>query len=150
MDPRKFLELAEQLTQRSDPAELRTATGRAYYAVFNVAVEILDQIIPLSKGAAAHGQVQRILTNCGDIDLITAGRKLGNLHSRRIDADYEMGNTTAESPKTVRASVNEASVLIDALDHGFNGDQSILLKKTIQQYWTQTLREPLKGRAAIP
>jgi hypothetical protein len=150
MDPREFQRLATQLAGGGGPAQMRTATSRAYYAVYNVGAIFLNQIVPLSKGAASHGQVQRLLANCKDADVIAVGNDLGALHSRRIDADYEMTDLNCENQKTVQATVVEAKDMIDVIDHAFTGSGSQSLKKTIQSYWTGILREPLKGRTPIP
>ena len=149
MDPREFQELAQRLSQAGGPAELRSATSRAYYAIFNLSAELLNQMVPLSRGAAAHGQVQKLLANSGDADVVRVGSDLGDLHSRRIDADYEMGDLKSENDKTVRATVSEAGEIIATLGRAFSGVGSQAIKRRIQQYWTQTLREPLRGRPPV-
>jgi hypothetical protein len=146
MDPREFLECATRLSASNRPADLRTATSRAYYAAFNVAVGLLDKLVPLSKGPAAHGQVQKLLANCGEPALVQAGGEVGSLHSRRIDSDYYMSDTRCENQKTVQAAVARVKMLIETMDRAFAASDAQALKKTIQQYWTQTLREPLRGR----
>lgn len=150
MDPRDFHRVAEQLARGSTAAHWRSATSRAYYAVFNVGVELLGPVVPLSRGAAAHGEVVRVLSNSGDVDVAQAASALGTLHSRRIDADYDLGNRRAESQMTVRTTVAEAKDIIDALDRAFAGPASGPLKKAIQQYWTGVLRRPLLGCAPVP
>lgn len=106
--------------------------------------------MPLSKGPSAHGQVQKLLANCQDADVVQAASDLGDLHSRRIDADYEMANANAENDRTVKAAVSEARDMIGAIDRAFSSAGSQALKRAIQQYWTQTLRESLRGRSPIP
>jgi hypothetical protein len=59
MDPRDFHRVAEQLARGSTAAHWRSATSRAYY-VFNVGVELRSPVVPLSRGAAAHGEVVRV------------------------------------------------------------------------------------------
>ncbi len=134
MDPREFHRLAERLSGSRDPAELRTATSRAYYAVYNVGAELLNQVVPLSRGAASHGQVQKLLANCGDPQVVQAGSDLGDLHSRRIDADYEMTNRNAENVRTVVTTISEAKHMIETIDRGFGGAGGLAIKKAIQQY----------------
>src|ERR1700683_3872313 len=98
MNPRDFHLLALKLVRGGGAVRCRPATSRAYYGVFNVGVEWLNPIVPLSKGSAAHGQIARLLANSGDSDLAQVGSDLGDLHSRRIDADYELNNLGAENP----------------------------------------------------
>lgn len=143
MDPRQFNEVAAALAQGRTPGHWRSATSRAYYAVFNVGVEVLRDIVPLGKGAKAHGQVQKVLGACSDGEVKQVGSDLGDLHSRRIDADYELSNKDAENPATVRATVAEAQEMIRILDRAFPSNTSHAVKKSIQQYWTEVLREPL-------
>ena len=149
MNPREFHKLAQRLATASDAAELRSATSRAYYAVYNVGAEFLNQIVPLSRGAASHGQVQKLLANCGNAAVVEVGRKLRGMHARRIDADYEMSDTTCENQSSVQATVVEARDMIDKIDAAFTGSTSRVLKKAIQEYWTLILREPLRGRKPI-
>src|SRR5271163_4382234 len=67
MDPRDLLDLARKLALGATAADRRTAVGRSYYAVFNVAAEHLRTLgFRISRGAAAHGEVQKCLSNSGD------------------------------------------------------------------------------------
>ena len=149
MDPRRFHNLAERLARSNEAAELRTAVSRAYYAVYNVAAAYLNQIVPLSRGPGGHGQVQRLLTNSEDVVIAQLGFDLGNLHSRRIDADYDMLDSKPETQKTVQSVVEKAGALIAALDQAFGGKSSEMIGKAVQRYWTEILREPLRDRKRI-
>lgn len=71
-----------RLARGKTPAHQRSATSRAYYAVFNYAAELLRAFVPISKGAAAHGEVQHCLASCGDTDVVAVGSDLHALHSR--------------------------------------------------------------------
>lgn len=150
MNPREFYQFAAKLAGERGAAQLRSASSRAYYAVYNVGVTFLNEVVPISKGAAAHGQVQKLLANSGEANVVGVGSDLGDLHSRRIDADYEMADVRCEHPQTVTATVAEAGRMIELLDQAFTGARSTGIKRTIQQYWTQTLREPLRGRKPLP
>lgn len=143
------MELATRLAASNRPADLRSATSRAYYAAFNVAVMLLDEIVPLSKGPAAHGQVQKLLANSRHAALVQIGRDIGNLHSRRIDADYDLRDTRCENQKSVQASVARARLLIEMIDQTFASTEANATKKVIQHYWTETLREPLRDRKPV-
>jgi hypothetical protein len=66
MDAHDFLKLATELSRRGRAADLRSAVGRAYYAVFNVAAEMLrGWNIPVTRNASAHGEIQRYLDKSG-------------------------------------------------------------------------------------
>jgi hypothetical protein len=117
MDPREFHRLASQLVGGTSPAEFRTAISRAYYAAYNVAVEILEDMgFRVSKGPAGHGEVQHRLSNSGNTDVIRVGSQLVDLHSRRIQADYRLDRTDVENLKTVRSLVEQARRMIQTLD----------------------------------
>jgi hypothetical protein len=57
MDPREFHTVARRLLAGGTAGERRSATSRAYYAVYNVAAEWLRQHVRISEGAAGHGEV---------------------------------------------------------------------------------------------
>ena len=98
MDPREFHRLAAQLVGGTSPAEFRTAVSRAYYAAYNVAVQILEEMgFRVSRGPAGHGEVQNRLSNCGDGEVIRVGSQLATLHSKRIQADYRLDRTDSAS-----------------------------------------------------
>ena len=117
MDPREFHRLASHLVGGSSPAEFRTAIGRAYYATYNVAVEILEDMgFRISRGPAGHGEVQHRLSNSDDTEVMRVGSQLTDLHSRRIQADNRLDRTDVENIKTARALVEQARRMIQALD----------------------------------
>jgi hypothetical protein len=116
-DPREFQRLAIELAQRGGPAELRTAIGRAYYAVFNTSAEMLRRFkVPVTRNAAGHGEVLRYLGNSGDAELIDAGYKLGTLRARRNAADYDLTSSEAENANTVRSVVETARRILEVID----------------------------------
>lgn len=117
MDPREFHRLAFQLVGGTSPAEFRTAISRAYYATYNVAVEVLESMgFRISKGPGGHGEVQNRLSNSGDSEAIRVGSQLADLHNRRIQADYRLDRTDVENVRTARALVEQARRMIQTLD----------------------------------
>ena len=117
MDPREFHRLASQLVGGTTPAEFRTAISRAYYAVYNVAVQILEEMgFRINRGPAGHGEVQNRLGNSGETEVMKIGSQLTDLHSRRIHADYRLDRTDVENEKTVRTLVEQAGRMIRTLD----------------------------------
>jgi hypothetical protein len=150
MNPRDFCKVGRRLASSADPADLRTAAGRVYYAVFNVGAEVIDPIVPVSRGPGGHGQIIRLFQNCIDPDLQTVGDALGGLHSLRIAADYEMGNRRVEEPKTVMLLVKNAEDLINRIDSAFAGANSKPIMKSMQEFWINIERGLLRGRPRIP
>jgi hypothetical protein len=149
MNPRDFCKVARRLASGTDPADLRTAAGRAYYAVFNVGVELIDPIVPVNRGPGGHGQIIRLFQNCIDSDLQAAGGELGTLHSLRIDADYEMRSGRVEDQKTVTALIRIAEDLIKSIDSAFAGTNSKAIMKSMQDFWIDIERGQLRGRPRI-
>ncbi len=135
MDPREFHRLASQLVGGTSPAEFRTAISRAYYATYNVAVEILEDMgFRISKGPAGHGEVQNRLSNSGDAEVMRVGSQLTDLHSRRIQADYRLDRTDVENIKTARALVEQARRMIQTLDECRSGSQRAQIIAAIQDW----------------
>jgi hypothetical protein len=117
MDPQEFLQLASELVRGSRAAELRTAISRAYYAVYNVSVEILAGMgFRIDRGPGGHGDVQKYLGNSRDPEVEKIGSQLVDLHGRRIRADYRLDNKDIENQKTARALVEQAGRMIRTLD----------------------------------
>jgi uncharacterized protein (UPF0332 family) len=135
MDPREFYHFARKLCSSGDPAELRCATGRAYYAAFNVAAAMLRGWgIPIVHNAAGHGEVLRCLGNSGDNDLVAVGHKLGTLRARRNVADYDLTAGDVEDSKTVRSLVETAGRLIDTMDRCLDPSRSTAIKSALDSY----------------
>lgn len=82
-DPAEFLRVAFALaTEDADEAELRTAVGRAYYALFLIARDKLG-VVTTEK---VHGEVIRVLTRRQR----RLGDQLFSLFNLRQAADYEL------------------------------------------------------------
>lgn len=119
MNPRDYGELASRLAAKADatPAELRTATSRAYYALYNVAVLFLEKMrVKIPKGGEAHKLVGEALRHCGDDNVAKAARDMDDLRMARWAADYEMADTVAEDQRRVQKSAARAKQAIKKLD----------------------------------
>lgn len=89
MEPKKFLDLAEQLRDRNDEASHRSAISRAYYAVFNhLAINIEKMNFMLPTTSDAHEELFKIIHNCGVPDLSSKASLFRNLRVQRNNADY--------------------------------------------------------------
>jgi uncharacterized protein (UPF0332 family) len=92
MNGRDFLPVARMLAAGSGEAELRSAVSRAYYAAFHAARDLLDSLrFAVPRADRAHEYLYRRLNNCGLGLIVTAGRTLHSLRTRRNHADYEVG-----------------------------------------------------------
>lgn len=117
MDPREFQKLASVLVAGKNPAEIRTAISRAYYATHNVGAEILTGMgFKIAEGAAGHGDVWNRLSNTADIEVMRVGSQLSNLHTKRIHADYRLNMRDVENQKTAQGLVEQANRMIQILD----------------------------------
>jgi hypothetical protein len=119
MDAREFLKLAEVLvvTPKAGAAHFRTAIGRAYYGAFNFGSAVMTELgFPPAENAQAHIQTVRLLQQSGDPMLEAAGGLLGDLHTLRLKADYNLRRTDVERMKVAQAAVETATSILDDFD----------------------------------
>src|SRR5262245_34579282 len=117
MDARDFHALAMRLAAGNTPAEHRTAVGRSYYAIFNVAADLLREFgFRIGRGAAAHGEAQKCLYNSGDAEIAHVASELGVLHAVRNRADYQLDKGDVEFPTNATQAADLAGELIASLD----------------------------------
>lgn len=91
MNPRAFLELADEEAAGFREVDWRSAATGAYFAAFHVARNLLRQCgfgVPQAEGA--HSYLWLRLANSGHLDLLEAGRKLRDLRRYRNLAHYEI------------------------------------------------------------
>jgi uncharacterized protein (UPF0332 family) len=87
-DPTLFLNMAQELGQTSEEERLRTAIGRAYYAVFLVAREKLGVV----TRRRVHQTVIEELKKTPGMRAI--GDQLDRLRQLRTEADYDLRSTS--------------------------------------------------------
>lgn len=125
MNPRDFCSLAHTLVQEArnkpSPVRCRTAISRAYFAAYNVAIEILSNmnIYILGQGGDKHVIVREYLNNSGDQSIKAAKKELNDLHENRKASDYldyKLKNFDPENPTTALSCVKVASSIIKRLD----------------------------------
>lgn len=146
MEPREFLKLAEQLAviQNAGPAHYRTAIGRAYYASFNFASQVLAKLgFPLAKNANGHQQAVRLLQQGADGVLETVGGLLGDLHADRIRADYDLQRSGVENLKAAQVAVEIAASIYGDLD-AFLADEN---RKSAVTEAVRSIYTTLTGRS---
>jgi len=91
MNPREFLEVADEWAAGTREAEWRSAVSRAYYAVHHVARQLLDDWgFSVPTADQAHGFVWLRLANCGHPDVQQVGRDLKDMRRIRNWSDYDL------------------------------------------------------------
>lgn len=140
MKPLDFYELATRLASGGQPAELRSATSRAYYAAFHVVHDFLRSIgISLIMAPESHAKVCYILENSGDAELSEAGRVLSSLRRERNLADYDLTKRQAESAKVVGNNIRYAKDIIDCIDGNSSDGKKPAAYTAIREYAKRVL-----------
>lgn len=141
MNGSDFYTLAIALQSAGGPAELRSATGRAYYGAFHRASEMLLSIgIRLPAGPECYTKIRMILSQARDTDVIEAADKLNSLRTRRNKADYDLTDPAPEVPKTVSLNLARARQIIDCIDACFPGKPKASIHAELRSYARDTLR----------
>jgi len=119
MDPKDFYTLAEKLSQTDDPAHCRSAISRAYYAVYNHAVNILrDWGFEVENRPSGHKEVQYRLFYSNDTDFQHISTQLGDLLGDRVKADYRLDQPGIESQRTAKSKVSLVKRIMEDLSAG--------------------------------
>lgn len=136
MEPRKFLDLAQLLALGTpQPERLRSATSRAYYAVYNVSKKILTDLgFRISTGPSGHGEVCSRFGNSRDTDLQMVGSQLGTLRRFRNNADYDLSDNGPEKPENVKAHVEQAKRMIETVERCCSGQTKQRIVEAIKEY----------------
>ncbi len=124
MDPKKFLELAEALVKQTppEPARLRSATSRAYYAAYNLCLlTIRDLGFKTRKSDGAHGEVVNFLASSKDRELESMSGHLGSLRSFRNNADYDLHLYRAEKLMNVQLHIIQARNIVSTVERCCSG-----------------------------
>jgi uncharacterized protein (UPF0332 family) len=98
MDPLEFLRLAAILAQGKTEVEWRSAIGRAYYAAFHIARQLLLQLgFAVPRADRAHAYLWLRLSHAGDTGIEQAGSDLNGLRGDRNWADYDLKRRRAQA-----------------------------------------------------
>ena len=134
MDPLLFLETSRFLADapKGPPAEAsyRTAFGRAYYAVFGYARNLLAQRgFTFSGGSDEHQQLIAYLKKSGLLQVQAAGLQLDDLREKRNSADYDVGSARVrrgpfDNWQAVLA-VAQAQKILEAVDTAAKSDRRL-------------------------
>lgn len=125
MDAHQYLSFAESLAKsaKDDPtqpnfrATCRSAISRAYYALFLLAKEFVDELgIETRRIPNPHATIEQALRNSDVLSLQRIANDLLSLCRHRTSADYEMRNTEVESLPLVQLVIETAQIAILQLD----------------------------------
>ncbi|HXG09006.1 MAG TPA: HEPN domain-containing protein [Gemmataceae bacterium] len=115
MNGRDFLTVAKALLNAATEAAWRSAVSRAYYAAFHVARQMMEDLgFTVPRGDRAHAYLWLRLSNCGDVQVQDAGRRLNNLRGQRNHADYDIAVPLLHA--TAAGQVQIAERIIQLLD----------------------------------
>lgn len=100
MEPKAFLDLADDLKNKSDSeAALRTSVSRSYYALHNFLSQFIkNEGFILPKAAEKHELVYYWLHNCGITYISQIAKQLDDLREGRNDADYDLEVDKFQNP----------------------------------------------------
>jgi uncharacterized protein (UPF0332 family) len=91
MNPRDFLDVADELATGIREADWRSAASRAYYAAFHIARRLLGRCgFGVPDADQAHAYLWLRLCNSGQPDIKRAGEDLQYLRKIRNQADYDI------------------------------------------------------------
>jgi hypothetical protein len=123
MDGRAFLTVARDLAAGPTEAHWRSATGRAYYALFHECLSALERWgFSLPRRDRAHAVVRLRFSYATAADVKAIGWALDRLVIARNEADYRLttpGSFT--SPGAAAQAIDDARAAIALLDQ-IDGD----------------------------
>lgn len=135
MKPRAFLDLAGVLSRGKTPAEYRTAVSRAYYALYNAGVNVLEEMgFTIKRDHLGHTQVQHYLNNSGDNELSQVSSHLSSLQTKRNKADYRLMDLETENQRVALAAVIQATRMVQLLERCTTGPNRSAIIQTIADY----------------
>lgn len=98
MDPRGFLQIADNLQRSAVEAELRTSIGRSYYALYNVLfLWLAGEGVVFTSTGEDHGRLVRYLFGARDAAAARLAQALKDTRATRTKADYLMAVTIKQS-----------------------------------------------------
>lgn len=118
MDPRAFLQLAQQLSRNStSEASLRTCVSRCYYALFNLMAQFINENIGgLSKTADDHKKVYRYFNYCDVDDVKAIASNLNDLRDERNHSDYRLNLDKFKDQNNVSLLFMKANIAFNSFE----------------------------------
>lgn len=98
------------MSRSNGPADFRSSISRAYYAVYHLAKQFLNDQMQFycRSGGNDHQWLHRQFVNCTTADARDAGRIIQNMHDARKDADYDLADTAVEHADVAKLSLERA------------------------------------------
>lgn len=116
MDAADFITFAAQ-TAGMKAAGARSATSRAYYGAYHLALAFLDELgCALARNGHSHNSVPQLLKSADRTPARRVADLLGDLHSARIKADYRLDNPGVETLAFAQLHVEMAHTIKAHLD----------------------------------
>lgn len=136
MLPEEFLTCANKLATQAGAtqADFRSATSRAYYAAFHTAKGILAGMNFTLSSKDTHKDVRDHLLYSGHTEAVAIAGKLGTLHQRRLDADYDLGTQRQGSKEAAQVAIVSAQELIQKIRMVLNGPQRSTIADGIRDW----------------
>lgn len=108
-----YLQLAKDLTKKSDEAYLRSSVSRAYYACFHLVKDYAEKQGEYFKGSSlVHDEVIAFLNNNTDPVLQSIGPTQSRLRSDRTTCDYKkVRNLSSITPTAISNAERIFSVI---------------------------------------
>jgi uncharacterized protein (UPF0332 family) len=115
---------------------IRGACGRAYYAAFGVARDVLLAVpFTMSQSGDDHRRIVQLMKNSTDVEVATAGSLLDSLRTTRNSADYEVGRVpvrgTPFTSKRSQVALLQAHGIIAALEGAARNDNRLSIPAAI-------------------
>lgn len=133
MNPREFNELAKKLANSRSPAEIRSAISRAYYAAFNVGLEILGGMDPKWK-SLDHDKLPDYLQLSGDAEFQEIASRMDEFRTIRNSADYHMDNLKPEDRNTANLWCLHAEHIMKTLEDRGKGPNRKRIVDALRDY----------------
>ena len=141
MEPKAFLELAQQLSEKIEcEASLRSCVSRSYYALFNLTAQFIDRNIEkLPKDASAHKKVYYYLFESKIEEMVDLAGSLQDLRNDRNASDYNLEEDKFQNPNMVVLFYRKGQMAFNSFETFIqNRHRRKRLIKSIQQYKQET------------
>jgi len=133
MNPRKFLDVADELSDGDEEAHWRSATSRAYYAAFHVARRLFRDVgFVTPRGERVHAYLCHRLNNSGHPEVAQSSTWLEDLRDLRNRADYDVDSPFERA--VALSAVVQALDVIRLLDE-------VAANNSVRDRITQSMRD---------
>lgn len=120
----ELLKLSESLAGNGTRTNLRTAVNRAYYSAFHYIWDFLNKLgVRTPENTIAYSLPKNILSAVPEEELNKCSRKLNDLYSARLTADYRLDKPIYEKKSNVLLQIEAARGIITAISQ-LNRDEN--------------------------